>query len=84
MGNILHSGHYIAYVRRRPNRQHAAKHSRSSKDWVYDSTAANDGMWFRTSDLSVTECCYQGFGNVEKSEAYMLFYELLPPSATTL
>ena len=72
MGSTLQSGHYVAYVRRRPNREPTPL----ADKWVYDHTAADDGSWFHTSDLSVTEC--QGFRDVAGSEAYMLFYELLP------
>ena len=75
MGSTLQSGHYIAYIRRRPDRQQV--HISSAKEWEYDRATAEDGIWFRTSDLSVSEC-FQGFKDIKTSEAYMLFYELLP------
>ena len=73
MGSTLQSGHYVAHVRRRPDRQPTYL----AENWVYNHAAADDGIWFHTSDLNVTECP-QGFRTVEGSEAYMLFYELLP------
>ena len=75
MGQTLQSGHYIAYVRKRPERQQESKPA--NKDWEYDRKAAHDGKWFRTSDLTVRECMW-GFEEVKDCNAYMLFYELLP------
>ena len=78
MGQSLHTGHYIAYVRRRPERQQKfATKPAKNKTWIYDSAAAHDGKWFYTSDLTVRECTW-GFETVKNRVAYMLFYELLP------
>ena len=78
MGRSLQSGHYIAYVRRRPKRQQKfASKPAKKKTWIYDSDAAYDGKWFCTSDLTVRECTW-GFEEVKDRKAYMLFYELLP------
>ena len=74
MGQTLQSGHYIAYVRRRPENQQTAT---NNSGWVYNHKAANDGKWFYTSDLTVKECKH-GFERVKSCNAYMLFYELLP------
>ena len=78
MGLTLQSGHYIAYVRRRPERQQKfASRPANNKTWIYDGDAAHDGKWFYTSDLTVRECLL-GFEMVKGCKAYMLFYELLP------
>jgi len=77
IGSTLSGGHYIAYVRRRPVRDKSKLPQTPKVEWIYDKTAAHDGMWFRTSDLTIRECL-QGFKDVERSEAYLLFYELLP------
>ena len=76
MGSSLQSGHYIAHVRRRPGRHPDS--TTSDEKWEYDCAAAEDGMWFCTSDLTVTEC---SFDRIKASEAYILFYELLPRKA---
>ena len=72
-GDTLKSGHYVAYIRRRPIRNP----TRCEAKGEYDQTAAHDGKWFYTSDLTIREC-QQGFEQVKDCEAYMLFYELLP------
>ena len=72
-GNSLKSGHYVAYIRRRPIRNPAHCDAKGE----YDKTAAHDGKWFYTSDLTVRECQW-GFDQVKDCEAYLLFYELLP------
>ena len=78
MGYSLQSGHYVAYVRRRPERQNRFNSKPAeSNSWIYDHEAAHDGKWFYTSDLTVREC-FGGFKEVESCRAYMLFYELLP------
>ena len=79
IGSTLNAGHYIAYVRRRPKRNNPKPPPDQVPrvKWVYDEAAARDGMWFRASDLTIRECS-RGFAEVEKSEAYLLFYELLP------
>ena len=77
MGLSLQSGHYTAYVRRRPERQN--KFDRKPDDngaWIYDRKAAHDGKWFHTSDLIVRDCW--DFQEVKGCKAYMLFYERLP------
>ena len=73
MGATLGSGHYVAYVRHRPQRITVQPVGKG----VYDQSAAHDGKWFRTSDTSINEC-KRGFAEVNSCEAYMLFYELLP------
>ena len=77
IGSTLSVGHYVAYVRRRPKRDKPKSPQAAKVKWIYDEAAAHDGVWFRTSDLTITECS-RGFKDVEKSEAYLLFYELLP------
>ena len=77
MGATLSAGHYIAYVRRRPKRDNPKSSQATGIKGRYDEAAATDGVWFRTSDLTIRECL-QGFKAVEGSEAYLLFYELLP------
>lgn len=74
-GRTLQHGHYFAYVRRRHPRQSASIPAGGA--WKYDQTAAEGGYWFYASDLTV-RYCDQGFEEVKKQEAYMLFYELLP------
>ena len=76
IGHTLQSGHYIAYVRKRPERQHESNPANNSS-WEYSRNAAHDGKWFYTSDLTVWECT-RGFEDVKNCNAYMLFYELLP------
>lgn len=76
MGHSLQSGHYVAHVRKRPERQNKFN-SKPKEPWIYDSQAAYDGKWFSTSDLRVRECMW-GFEIVKQCKAYMLFYELLP------
>jgi len=75
-GVMLQSGHYIAYVRKRPERQESVPANNYSS-WKYNREAAHDGKWFYTSDLIVRECIRQ-FEDVKNCNAYMLFYELLP------
>ena len=77
MGTTLHAGHYIAYVKRRPKRDKPKSPKATDVKWLYDEAAAHEGIWFRTSDLTIKEC-KEGFKEVERSEAYLLFYELLP------
>ena len=76
IGQTLRSGHYVAYVRKRPERQHESEPA-NNRNWEYSREAAHDGKWFSTSDLTVRECM-QGFEEVKHCDAYMLFYELLP------
>jgi len=73
-GDTLEHGHYFAYVRRRPIVSFDISPKASRK---YDQTAAEGGYWFYTSDLTV-RYCEEGFEEVKKQEAYILFYELLP------
>ena len=75
MGSTLSAGHYVAYVKRRPKRNRLKPPPAGR--WIYDEAAAHDGVWFHTSDLTIKECS-KGFKEVERSEAYLLFYELLP------
>lgn len=74
-GDILEHGHYYAYVRRRQVTKQSNTSSKAS--WKYDQAAAENGYWFYASDLTV-RYCEQGFEQVRKQKAYMLFYELLP------
>ncbi|XP_065906351.1 trichohyalin-like isoform X2 [Dysidea avara] len=73
LGCSLKSGHYIAYVRRRPER----KPGHPAGKGVYDQRVAHDGKWYCTSDTTISEC-NGGFDDVKNCEAYLLFYELLP------
>lgn len=84
IGQSLQSGHYTAYVRRRPERQKKFKSKpASNKAWIYDRKAAHDGVWCHASDLDIEECTW-GIQMVKECKPYMLFYELLPwvPSKT--
>lgn len=74
-GKTLEHGHYFAYVRRRQPMEYSSV--RDGLTWKYDQTAAEGGVWFYASDLTVRECD-QGFDEVKKQRAYMLFYEILP------
>ena len=49
MGATLGFGHYVAYVRHRPQRTTVQPVGKG----VYDQSAAHDGKWFRTSDTSI-------------------------------
>jgi len=73
-GDSLKYGHYIAYIRRRPIRNPTRCDDAKGE---YDKTAAHDGKWFYTSDLTVREC-QRGFDQLKDCEPYMLFYEILP------
>ena len=77
MGSTLSAGHYIAYVKRRPKIDKPISPKTTDVKWLYDESAVQEGSWFRTSDLTIKEC-KEGFKEVERSEAYLLFYELLP------
>ena len=77
MGSTLSAGHYIAYVKRRLKRDKPNSPKTTDVKWLYDEAATDEGVWFRTSDLTIKEC-QDGFKEVERSEAYLLFYELLP------
>ncbi|XP_065906346.1 serine/threonine-protein kinase DDB_G0283821-like isoform X3 [Dysidea avara] len=72
-GGSLHGGHYTANVRRRP-----PVHEQTPKgdSWKYDEGAAYQGDWYYTSDSHVSSP--STFSSVERSQAYLLFYELLP------
>ena len=74
MGQTLQSGHYIAYVKRRLEMEHSPKPVKKN-GWLYNRKTAHDGKWFYTSDLTIKECSFE---EVLNSDAYMLFYELLP------
>ena len=74
MGQSLQSGHYIAYVRRRPERQQKfASKPAKKKAWIYDSDAAHDGKWFYTSNLTVRECTWH-FEDVKDRKAYTCYF----------
>ena len=74
-GDTLKHGHYFAYVRSRSLKEPTNLVPETS--WVYDQSAAEGGVWYYTSDLTVN-VCKEGFEEVSRQEAYMLFYELLP------
>jgi len=76
-GSTLKSGHYVAYVRRRPNKQQTSTTSLDGSSWEYDQRVANDGTWYYANDRTITKCS-RGFGDVRKNKVYLLFYELLP------
>ena len=79
----LHGGHYTAFVRQRPVRleQSAANdiaqpvNAAYDQKRVYDTRTANNGEWYYTSDSHVSRC---RFSEVQKCQAYLLFYEMLP------
>ena len=77
-GRTLHGGHYTAYVKtQRPTEEKKAggnfKNGRIKQK--YDTGYCEKGQWYFTSDTTVMKC---SFGDVKRSEAYMLFYERLP------
>ncbi|XP_065907392.1 ubiquitin carboxyl-terminal hydrolase 16-like isoform X2 [Dysidea avara] len=88
-GRRLRSGHYVAYVRVRPNRskvpplpqdseyEKSASHDRVPQGFEYDERAAYDGVWCYTSDQTINKCS-RGFEDVKSQHAYLLFYEKLP------
>ena len=70
-GITLKSGHYVAYVGRRPPRDPQQYRNLGE----YDLGAASDGKWLYTSDTIIRESQWD---EVKSCEAYILFYELLP------
>ena len=74
-GGSLHGGHYTACVRRRPT-THEQTQVTKDNSWKYDERAAHQGEWYYTSDSHVSSQC--DFSRVAGSQAYLLFYELLP------
>ncbi|XP_065906360.1 ubiquitin carboxyl-terminal hydrolase 45-like [Dysidea avara] len=70
-GVTLKSGHYVAYVRRRPLRDP----KQYDYHGEYDQGAAHDGKWLYTSDEVIRESQWD---DVKNCDAYLLFYELLP------
>jgi len=89
-GVVVHSGslrggHYTAYVRQRPapmqNDQLMVNHNVQpvnaayEQKRVYDVKAAESGEWYYTSDSHVSRC---RFSEVQRCQAYLLFYEMLP------
>ncbi|XP_065906580.1 ubiquitin carboxyl-terminal hydrolase 16-like isoform X2 [Dysidea avara] len=74
-GGTLHGGHYTAYVRQRP--QHGPYHTPPSVSTSrYDRETASTGKWYDISDSWVSSGCT--FSDVQRCQAYLLFYELLP------
>ena len=81
----LHGGHYTAYVRQRPPRtendqltvDHIARPVNAAYDVkrIYDVKDADNGEWYYTSDSYVSRC---RFSEVQRCQAYLLFYEMLP------
>ena len=78
-GRTLHGGHYTVYVKTgRPSKEkQSGSCKRERTDQNYDANYCKKGQWHYTSDTYVRKC---SFKDVEKSEAYMLFYERLPLS----
>ena len=72
-GGTLHGGHYIAYIKTRPTKEQRLK--KKTVNQKYDISYCKKGQWYYTSDITVMKC---SFGDVTRSEAYMLFYEQLP------
>ena len=73
-GGTLHGGHYTAYVRQRP--RHCYHTPPTVNNSQYDRDAAKTGRWYDISDSWVSSGCT--FGDVQRCQAYLLFYELLP------
>ena len=72
----LNGGHYTACVRQRPLRKNLSKQQQPDvSQQTYNAKAAEDGQWYYTSDSHISGC---GFDSVKNSQAYLLFYELLP------
>ena len=80
----LHGGHYTAYVRQRPiqvadqslvNQINQPVNAAYDLKRVYDVKAADEGEWYYTSDSHVSRC---RFSEVQRCQAYLLFYEMLP------
>lgn len=80
----LHGGHYTAYVRQRPvqmdhhsmaNQMSLPVNAAYDQKRVYDAKAADNGEWYYTSDSHVSRC---RFSEVQRCQAYLLFYEMLP------
>ena len=76
----LHGGHYTAYVRQRPvqsvaNQMAQPVNAAYDQKRVYDVKAADSGEWYYTSDSHVSRC---RFSEVQRCQAYLLFYEMLP------
>lgn len=79
----LHGGHYTAYVRQRPvqldqtgaNQMAQPVNATYDRKRVYDVKAADNGEWYYTSDSHVSRC---RFSEVQRCQAYLLFYEMLP------
>ena len=76
----LHGGHYTAYVRQRPvqsvaNQMAQPVNAAYDQKRVYDMKAADNGEWYYTSDSHVSRC---RFSEVQRCQAYLLFYEMLP------
>ena len=72
----LRSGHYTAFVRRRPVQElqkQVVKINRTQT--CYDRKVAETGKWYYTSDSCTSE---REFSEIKKCQAYLLFYELLP------
>ena len=79
----LHGGHYTAYVRQRPvqleqstaDKMAQPVNAAYDQKRVYDTRAADSGDWYYTSDSHVARC---RFSEVQRCQAYLLFYEMLP------
>jgi len=74
-GGSLHGGHYTACVRRR-RPVHEQVQTPKGHSWRYDEGAAHQGQWYYTSDSHVSS--QRDFSSIASSQAYLLFYELLP------
>ena len=76
-GSSLHSGHYTAFVRQRPALDLKKKLvEKILATQTYDRDGATIGKWYYASDSFVT--AVHEFSEVQRRQAYLLFYELLP------
>ncbi|XP_065908211.1 ubiquitin carboxyl-terminal hydrolase 16-like isoform X3 [Dysidea avara] len=74
-GSSLQSGHYIAYVKERPVQERVIQEQIHGGQKEYDITYCQKGKWYYTSDTIKRQCQFE---DVQRSKAYMLFYERLP------
>ena len=80
-GSSLHSGHYTAFVRRHPALELKKQPvERLLATQTYDRNAATIGKWYYASDSFVS--AVHEFSEVQRCEAYLLFYKLLPTTCT--
>ena len=75
-GMSLHSGHYTAFVRQRPVYKLKKQLTKVDPPQTYDRTAVETGNWYSTNDSWINSV-YE-ISEVQRCQAYLLFYELLP------